>query len=409
MLGMFCLVAIACLGMSVNEEKPLVADNFKTAEAHYANMLKKATDLTCFPRTSFADGRFKCVPLEDWTSGFWAGNLWYVYEFTKDEKWKLAAEKWTEALEDNQFLTSHHDIGFMMFCSYGNGYRLTKNKTYRDILIQSAKSALKRYDPNVGVIKSWNKRKSIGLKNDWEYPVIIDNMMNLELLFFASKETSDPIYREVALSHADKTLKNHIRSDFSTYHVVNYDPKTGGVLHQQTAQGFSDNSTWARGQAWGIYGFTVMYRETRNSKYLEAAKRMADFYLDHANLPGDKVPYWDFNAGKGGFIPDWNYDPKRFAEQPRDASAAAIVSSALLEMSGYLNGKERTKYRVGATTILTSLGSDNYRAKPGSNNDFLLKHSVGNLPGNNEVDVPLVYADYYFLEALLRYQKIGLK
>ena len=409
LLGLLCLTAAIFFGMSVRKERPLVAENFKVAQVHYVNMLKKATDLTCFPRTSFADGRFKCVPLEDWTSGFWAGNLWYVYEFSGDKKWKLAAEKWTEALKDNQFLTSHHDIGFMMYCSYGNGYRLTKNKAYRDILIQSAKSALKRYDPNVGVIKSWNKRKSIGLKNDWEYPVIIDNMMNLELLFFASRETQDPIYRKVALSHADKTLKNHIRSDFSTYHVVNYDQNTGEVLHRQTAQGFSDNSTWARGQAWGVYGFTVMFRETRDPKYLEAAKRMADFYLAHADLPADGIPYWDFNAGKDGFRPDWNYDPKRFAEQPRDASAAAIVSAALLELSEYAEPREKTRYIAGATMILKNLGSDRYRAKPGTNNDFLLMHSVGNLPGNNEVDVPLVYADYYFLEALLRYQKMGLK
>ena len=397
------------LSMLPNEKNQLVADNFRTAGEHYTQMLHKARDLTCFPRTSFADGRFKCVPLDDWTSGFWAGNLWYMYEQTKAEKWRVAAEKWTAALKDNQFLTSHHDIGFMMYCSYGNGYRLTKNPAYKDILIQSARSALKRYDPAVGVIQSWNARKSIGKKNDWEYPVIIDNMMNLELLFFASKVTKDRSFRDVAISHAEKTMKNHIRPDFSSYHVVNYDKKTGNVLHQQTAQGFADGSTWARGQAWGIYGFTVMYRETRDPRYLEVARKMADFYLDHPNLPKDYIPYWDFNAGQKGFVPDWNYEAKRFKEQPRDASAAAIVSSALFELSGYLKKSECKKYSLAATSILQSLSSATYRAKPGTNNDFLLLHSVGNMPGNNEVDVPLVYADYYFLEALLRFKKNELK
>lgn len=406
MLASICIGIICLSNISVREESKLVNENFKVAAAHYSAMLTKATDLTCFPRTSYADGRFKCVAIDDWTSGFWAGNLWYMYEQTKEQKWKLAAEKWTDALKDNQFLTSHHDIGFMMYCSYGNGYRLTKNAVYKDILIQSAKSAIKRFDPKVGVIKSWNTRKSIGKKNDWEYPVIIDNMMNLELLFFASKVTGDDVYKNVALSHAEKTRKNHIREDFSVYHVVNYDKNNGNALHQQTAQGFSDNSTWARGQAWGIYGFTVMYRETKDPKYLTTAKNLADFYINHPNLPKDQIPYWDFNAGQVGYVPDWAYHPDKFKVQPRDASAAAIVSSALIELSGYVKGKERLRYLSVAKKIISSLSSNAYRAKPNTNNDFLLMHSVGNLPGSNEIDVPLVYADYYFLEALSRLKKL---
>lgn len=381
----------------------VVKSNFKVAQEHYSNMLKTATDLTCFPRTSYADGRFKCVPLEDWTAGFWAGNLWYVYEYTKDDQWKEAAIMWTEALEDNQYLTRHHDIGFMMYSSYGNGYRLTGKSEYNDILIQSAKSLCKRYTPAVGAIQSWNARKSIGGKNDWEYPVIIDNMMNLELLFFATKLTNDSAYRNIAISHADQTLKNHIRADFSTFHVVNYDKNTGKVLHRQTAQGFADNSTWARGQAWGIYGFTMVYRFTKDQRFLDAATGLANFFLNHPNMPDDLVPYWDFNAGEDGFAPDWAYDPSGYREMPRDASAAAIACSALLELSTFTEGDQAEKFRESAIRILYSLSSDRYRANPGTNNHFLLMHSVGNLPGNNEVDVPLVYADYYFLEALLRY------
>jgi uncharacterized protein YyaL (SSP411 family) len=237
----------------------------------------------------------------------------------------------------------------------------------------------------------------------------MDNMMNLELLFYATKVTGDTIYKHIAIKHAEQTMKNHIRADYSSYHVVNYDPQTGKVLHQQTLQGFSDNSTWARGQAWGIHGFTTTYRETKDERFLKTAIGLADFFIKHPNLPKDKIPYWDFNVGQPGYKPDWNFNPQQYQPTPRDASAAAITSSALLELSTYVKGAKAKLYRNTAIQMLKSLSTDAYLNTDQANPYFLLKHSTGNLPSNNEVNVPLIYADYYFLEALLRYQKLTAK
>lgn len=387
------------------KSQDIVKKNFELAEIQYQAMLKKAMDITCFPRTVKQD-KLWCVPAEDWTSGFWPGVLWYMYEYTKNNRWKDEAMKWTHSLKDIQSFVGHHDVGFMMYCSYGNGFRLTANPKYIPILVQSAKSLCKRYSYNVGCIQSWNARKSIGRKNTWEYPVIIDNMMNLELLFWATLATNDSVYWDIAVSHAEKTMKNQIRSDFSSYHVVNYAPDTGEILHRQTAQGYADSSTWARGQAWGIYSFTMVYRYTKDERFLQTAINMADFFLNHKNLPDDCIPYWDFNAGEKGFNPDFEYVSSDYKVIPRDVSAACIVASALFELCGYVSdiNKKQTYYDMGIR-ILNNLSNNSYRAKEKENHGFLLKHSVGNLPGNNEVDVPLIYADYYFLEALIRYSK----
>ena len=387
------------------KSQDIVKKNFELVEIQYQAMLKKARDITCCPRTVKQD-KLWCVPAEDWTSGFWPGILWYMYEYTKNNRWKDEAMKWTHSLKDIQFFVGHHDVGFMMYCSYGNGFRLTANPKYIPILVQSAKSLCKRYSYNVGCIQSWNARKSIGRKNTWEYPVIIDNMMNLELLFWATQATNDSVYWDIAVSHAEKTMKNQIRSDFSSYHVVNYAPDTGEILHRQTAQGYADSSTWARGQAWGIYSFTMVYRYTKDERFLQTAINMADFFLNHKNLPNDCIPYWDFNAGEKGFNPDFEYVSSDYKVIPRDVSAACIVASALFELCGYVSdiNKKQTYYDMGIR-ILNNLSNNYYRAKEKENHGFLLKHSVGNLPGNNEVDVPLIYADYYFLEALIRYSK----
>jgi unsaturated chondroitin disaccharide hydrolase len=391
--------------VSYNRKKRMIEDDFSLAKYQYQNMLEQATDLTLYPRSMQFNGSIKFVNIKDWTGGFWAGNLWLLYEYTHDDKWKQAATKWTESLENNQFNTSNHDLGFMMYCSYGNAYRLTGNENYKKVLIQSAKSLCSRFNPKVGCIKSWNARLALDKKTKWDFPVIIDNMINLELLFFASKVTGDPYYKNIAIRHAETTLKNHIRPDFSTYHVVNYDTITGRVLNKQTFQGYSDNSTWARGQAWGIYGFTMMFRETHDRKFLLTAKALADFYLNNVNLPKDKIPYWDFNANQKGYTPDWKYDSLKNTIVPRDASAAAIVSSGLFELSGYL-GSVGKKYQEAAVQILNTLSSDEYLAPKGKNANFLIQHAVGNFPAGSEIDVPIVYADYYFLEALIRYQKL---
>lgn len=384
----------------------VITQNFESATIQYRAMLNQVMDITCFPRTVKHD-KLWCVSAEDWTSGFWPGILWNMYEYTKNSCWKDAAMKWTNSLKDIQYFVGHHDVGFMMNCSYGNGFRLTANPEYIPVLIQSAKSLCKRYSYNVGCIQSWNARMSIGGKNTWEFPVIIDNMMNLELLFWATQATNDSIYWDIAVSHAEKTMKNHIRSDFSSYHVVNYDPYTGEVLHRQTAQGFADNSTWARGQAWGVYSFTMVYRYTRDKRFLQTAINMADFFLNNKNLPDDCIPYWDFNVGEKGYYPDFEYASSNYEVIPRDVSAACIVASALFELCGYVPdiNKKQTYYDI-AIKLLHTLSSNKYRARENENKNFILKHSVGNLPGNNEVDVPLIYADYYFLEALIRYNKM---
>jgi rhamnogalacturonyl hydrolase YesR len=272
----------------------------------------------------------------------------------------------------------------MLNCSYGNGYLLTGNENYKKVLIEGSNSLMTRFHPNVGLIKSWDGRK------EWQYPVIIDNILNLEMLCEVSKMTGDNTYKKVAISHANKTLENHFRADNSCFHVVNYDSISGKVISKETHQGFSNSSAWARGQGWALYGFTMMYRETKDTKYLTQARKVADYILNNPNLPKDKVPYWDFNAPT---IPN----------EPRDASSAAIYASALIELSSYV--KEKNNYFKSAETILKSLSSNEYLASKGENGLFILKHSVGNLPAKKEIDVPLNYADYYFIEALGRYMK----
>lgn len=377
---------------------------FNTAKLQYKEMLNLGKDLSKYPRTTAPDGSLKFVDIKNWTGGFWPGSLWYMYEYTKDDFWKQNAIKWTKSLEQNQYNTSHHDLGFMMYNSYGNAYRITKDSTLIPVLVQSAKSLISRYSPTVGCIKSWNTKVSSNGKYTWQYPVIIDNMMNLELLFFASEQTKDPIYRNIAIKHAETTMKNGLRPDFSSYHMINYDENTGAVKDRKTVQGFSDNSQWARGQAWGVYGFTQVYFYTKDNKFLVTAQKMADFYLDNTRLPKDKIPLWDFNVGEKGYEPEWNYMPNEYQPIPRDASAGAIMSSALFMLSDYTSDLVlKKKYRSAAEFMLKSLSSSEYLAAPGTNNYFLLKHSVGYMGAHSEVDVPLIYADYYFLEALLRY------
>lgn len=397
------LVCICCVSCSEKQQGNIVDDAFKVAEQQLAAQLKTVPEPTAFPRT-IKNGELHTTKMNDWTEGFYPGCLWYIYENNNKEEWKQAALKWTEALEPLKKLTNHHDIGFLMYCSFGNAYRLTGNEAYKDVLVESARSLCTRFNEKTGCIESWNYRKAWNGKDEWFFPVIIDNMMNLELLYFATKVTGDSLFVNIADTHAATTARNHFRDDYSSYHVVNYDEETGEVLHRATCQGFSDNSTWARGQAWAIYGYTMVYRETKNPEFLDMAVCTADFWLNHPRLPADGVPYWDFNAGQDGYTPDWNYDPQRFKVIPRDASAAAITASAFLELSGYVEDGE--KYLKEAEHILQSLSSPEYLAKPGSNCNFILKHCVGSIPHGAEIDVPLIYADYYYLEALTRYKNM---
>ncbi|TZF83301.1 glucuronyl hydrolase [Pedobacter sp. BS3] len=405
------LAAINVVAQQKNELKPLKAV-LKTVNQSLSQSVKQYMFLAKelpqdkFPR-SYENGWLLTSGIHAWTSGFYPGTLLYLYEYAKDSTLKREALTHLKPLEKLQFVTTTHDLGFMMYCSFGNAYRIFGDKPYKDILVQSAKSLATRFNPKVGCIKSWDKVQSLDGKTWWEFPVIIDNMMNLELLFFASKVTGDASFRNIAIKHAETTMKNHIRPDYSSYHVVNYDPETGKVKSRETHQGYADNSTWARGQAWGIYGFTMVYRETKDKRFLETACKMADFFLNNPNLPKDKIPYWDFNINQPGFRPQWNYDAAKFPVIPRDASAAAITASALIELSGYVAAPESKRYLEAAGAMLTSLSSPAYRAPVGDNGGFILKHSTGGVPSNAEIDVPLTYADYYYVEALLRYKNLG--
>ena len=341
------------------------------------------------PRT-VENGHVAYVDAEDWTSGFFPATMWYMYDLTNDKKWETLGIKYTEAIEEVKYLKWHHDVGFMINCSFGNAYRVTGNEAYKDVIIEAAKSLSTRFRPTPGVIQSWDEDRGWQGTRGWNCPVIVDNMMNLELMFDATRFSGDSSFYKMAVSHADITLAHHFRPDFSSYHVVDYDKTTGEVRNKHTAQGYAHESSWARGQAWAIYGFAVCYRETKDERYLELCDNIYQFLFSHENMPCDLVPYWDFNAPN---IP----------HEPRDASAAAIIASALYEMSTF-NGK--TEYKATADKIMASLASPAYLAIVGTNGNFLLMHSVGSIPHDNEIDVPLNYADYYFLEALVRKSKI---
>ncbi|WP_307997078.1 glycoside hydrolase family 88 protein [uncultured Bacteroides sp.] len=401
--SLILLLLAGCTG--TDSKKQFIGENMNYACEQTRYMLESLGDTNGrYPRSTKKGGSLSTTDIYGWTSGFFPGTLWFLYEFTNDSCWKEKAVEWTLPLEPNRTNTKDHDVGFMMYNSFGKGFALTKNESYRDILVQTANSLMTRYNPNVHSIQSWEGGKSHHDTIIWQFPVIIDNMMNLELLFWAARETGDKKYYDVAVTHANTTIKNHLREDFSCYHVVDYDTITGEVRDRATAQGYADNSAWARGQAWGIYGFTMVYRETGDSKYLSVAQKMADFFLHNPSLPEDKVPLWDFNAGQDGYTKKWKFDETKIGYIPRDASAAAIAASALFELYQYTKNPE---YYDSAVTMIHSLASEQYRAVPGSNTGFLLMHSTGSLPHGKEIDVPLVYADYYFLEALLRYQKIG--
>ena len=403
---LFLVSIVAILATAFRNDKKdtaFIKENFSYANKQLKNMLQVADKIKlAFPRTINKTGKLVTTNMYDWTPGFFPGSLWYAAEFTKDTALKNAARQWTERLEPLKTFTQHHDLGFMMYCSYGNAYRLTGNEAYKNILVESAKSLSTRFNPAVGCIKSWNSFKSWHGDKTYNYPVIIDNMMNLELLFFASKVTGDTSFRHIAVTHAENTMKNQIRKDYSSYHVVCYDTITGKVAGRETAQGYADNSTWARGQAWATYGFTMVYRETKDPRFLKTAEGLADFFINHKNLPDDKIPYWDFNALQAGYTPADRSNAKNISTLYRDASAAAIVASALMELSTYSTKKGET-YRKFAVQMVHSLASPAYRSPLGSNGNFLLMQSVGSIPHNAEINVPLVYADYYFLEALQRY------
>ncbi|HEY4107976.1 glucuronyl hydrolase [Puia sp.] len=396
------IITIACclLVLTANAQKDknlqpkpalmrLIDGNLRQAVNQYKVLMGKVPTGR-LPKTWYANAdRLETSNADWWTSGFYPGTLFQLYEFSHDTSLLAEAQRRLTLLEKEQYNKGTHDLGFMMYCSYGNGLRLLDSPRYKDILLTSARSLSTRFHPAVGCIKSWDSKP-------WHYPVIIDNMMNLELLFWATHVSGDSSFYKIAVTHANTTMRNHYRPDYSSFHVVDYDSVTGAIIAKKTAQGFADSSAWARGQSWGLYGYTMVYRSTHDQKYLDQARHIAHFLLTNPNLPADKIPYWDFNA------PNIPY-------ALRDASAAAVMASALIELSHYVQRDEARGYLDVAEKIIVNLSSNNYKAVVGSNGGFLLRHSVGHFPAHSEVDVPLTYADYYFVEAMLRYRELGQK
>ncbi len=394
MIISLAVALVACTG-SNGQKQPLenvdlFQEVIKTAEAQIGYQVKviEESGKILNARTT-RNGHVHYIGKQDWTSGFFPGTMFYMYDLTNDFKWLEVGIKYTENLDTIKHLKWHHDVGFMIDCSFGNALRVTGNEAYEEVMIEAAKSLSTRFRPAAGVIQSWDEDRGWQGERGWMCPVIIDNMMNLELLFKATQLSGDSTFHNIAVSHANKTMENHYREDWSCYHVVDYDKEVGGVRSKQNAQGYAHESAWSRGQAWGLYGFTVAYRYTKDQRYLDMADNIYRFIFTHENLPADLVPYWDYNAPN---IPN----------EPRDASAAAVAASALYELVNY----GRAEYRETADKIMASLAGDAYTAIVGTNGNFQLMHSVGSIPHDNEIDVPLNYADYYFLEALTRKMRL---
>ena len=377
----FCLLAFIAGNATAQR---IVRKSFARAERQTALLDSLLTSPDLFPASWNTDGTIKTNSARGWISGFFPANIWFLYEYTRDPKWLDMARRRTAPLDTLRRYTKTHDLGFMVGCPCAAAYRLTGEEAYRQLLIDASDALLTRFSPAVGLIRSWDNKN--GDPNP--YRVIIDNMMNLEMLFMVSKLTGDKRYYDIAVCHADNTLKNHFRPDNSCFHIVCYDAETGRVTGQRGGQGYSAASAWSRGQSWALYGFTMCYRETGDPRYLDRAVKCAEYFINHPRLPEDLVPYWDYDAPG---IPD----------EPRDASAAAITASALLELAKYAPGKEKSYYGT-ARKILTSLASDRYLIPARKKCGFLIDHSVGSKPSGSQVDVPIIYGDYYFLEALLR-------
>ena len=387
LLALVALTAVSCKQESMAE---LTARVFERAAAQVKYMdtclepIAATSEEPVLPRSINPDGSLWVSNHKWWCSGFYPGTLWYVYEYTGDEAVKALAQKYQAPLEPIRFRKNHHDVGFQLMCSYGNCLRLTGDAESEAIIKDGANSLATRFDHEVGCTRSWNSKK-------WTYAVIVDNMMNLELLLKGAELSGDESLKEIALTHSRTTMKNHYREDFSSYHLVDYDPETGAVLGKQTVQGYADDSAWARGQAWGLYGYTMVYRFTKEQDMLDQAIAIAEYIIPR--LPKDYVPFWDFDA------PDIPNDV-------RDASSGSLIASALIELSTYVDAEKAARYLSVAENTLRELASERYLAKEGEQYGFILKHSTGSKPGNSEVDVPLTYADYYFLEALLRWKAI---
>ena len=390
--AIFFITSLLCLACQKQESmEELTARVFERAAAQMELMDKNLDSaavsnpgVAIYPRSINKEGALWTSNYKWWCSGFYPGSMWYVYEYTGDEKIKELALEYQAGLEPLRFRKDDHDIGFQLMCSYGNCLRLTEDQTCVPVLIDGANSLASRFDPEVGCTRSWSFGK-------WSFPVIVDNMMNMELLLKAAELGGSDTLKNVALAHARTTMKNHFREDKSCFHLVDYNPETGEVVGKQTVQGLADDSAWARGQAWGLYGFTMVYRFCKEQDILDHATAIAEYLLPR--LPEDGVPFWD-------------YDSAEIPNDVRDASAAAIMASGLIELSQYVDAEKAERYLATAEKMIRTLASDEYLCAEGEDYGFLLKHSTGNKNTDSEVDVPLTYADYYFLEALIRWSRL---
>ena len=390
--AIFIITSLLCLACQNQESmEELTARVFERAAAQMELMDKNLDSaavsnpgVAIYPRSINKEGALWTSNYKWWCSGFYPGSMWYVYEYTGDEKIKELALKYQAGLEPLRFRKDDHDIGFQLMCSYGNCLRLTEDQTCVPVLIDGANSLASRFDPEVGCTRSWSFGK-------WSFPVIVDNMMNMELLLKAAELGGSDSLKNVALAHARTTMKNHFRDDKSCFHLVDYNPETGEVAGKQTVQGLADDSAWARGQAWGLYGFTMVYRFCKEQDILDHAIAIAEYLLPR--LPEDGVPFWD-------------YDSAEIPNDVRDASAAAIMASGLIELSQYVDEEKAERYLATAEKMIRTLASEEYLCAEGEDYGFLLKHSTGNKNTDSEVDVPLTYADYYFLEALIRWSRL---
>ncbi len=385
----FALFAFSCNNSGSDKTLELVENTLEKVQQHTLLMAESLSDAPGrLPKTIGIDGELETSNDRWWTSGFFPGQLWYMYEYSGNETFKDWAELYSERVSNQQFTTETHDLGFIIFCSYGNGYRITGNEEFLPIIKNASESLITRFNPEIGAIRSWDRAS---WNEPWQYAVIIDNMMNLELLEWSSRMFNRPDFAEVARTHANTSMQYLYRPDGSSYHVVSFDTVSSSPEYFHTHQGYSHESAWARGQAWGLYGFVMMYRETGMPEFLEHAVKIADFIVNHPRLPEDKIPYWD-------------YDAPGIPNTLRDVSAGSITCSALLELHRYVDEIKAEQYLDVARKQLHSLCSEPYLAEVGTNRNFILKHSVGHMPNGSEIDVPLSYADYYFVEALIRYK-----
>ena len=385
--SLFLIIALALFNSSCQAQyNPSAFTVKKEVKDRFQKLLDFPIDSVAIPRSmNLSTGVLKKVKSKDWTSGFFPGTLWQIYQLTGDEKYKEKAAVWNAFIEKEKYNGTTHDMGFKVYCSFGKGLAFQNNDKYKKIIVKSAQTLITRFNSKIGAIRSWDHSKEL-----FDYPVIIDNMLNLELLFEASKISGDATFKKIAIQHANTTLKNHFRKDNSCYHVVDYDTISHGVRKKATFQGFNDESSWARGQSWAVYGFTMCYRYTKNKDYLKQAEATANFYINNKNMPEDGIPYWDFNDSS---IPN----------APRDASSAAVMASALVELYSFTKNQSYLNY---ANKVITSLSSDKYLLKDTVQGPFILDHSTGNWPKKDEIDQPIVYADYYYLEAIIRKQSL---